>query len=89
MDDKIKTFKKKIKTENEKKKKNFDKIKELEIELVKFKYSNNPSKLQSELKELKKIQVVNKNLHEIKQEKVVYYAGEFEMVGSLKVGDKI
>ena len=31
-----------------------DRIKEMEIELAKIKYANNPNKLQSELKELNK-----------------------------------
>ena len=38
---------------------------------------------------LNKIHIVNKNLHEIKQETLVDYVGEFEMVGNLKVGDQI
>ena len=54
-----------------------------------MKYANDPNKLQSELKELNKIQVINKILHEIKHEKSVDYTGEFEMVGNLKVGDQI
>ena len=41
------------------------------------------------MKELNKIQVVDKFLHEIKHEILGDYAGEFEMVGSLKVGDQI
>ena len=41
------------------------------------------------MKELNKFQVVNKNLHEIKNEILTDYEGEFEMVGSLKVGDQI
>ena len=41
----------KIKTEK-KKNKSFDKIKNLEIELFKTKYANNPDKLQFALKEL-------------------------------------
>ena len=88
MDDEMKTLFKKIKKEKKKNKK-FDKIKELETELLKIKYSNNPNKLQSELKELNKIQVVNKDLHEIKQKVLGYYAGEFEFVGKLSVGDQI
>ena len=79
----------KIKSEKKKNKKNLNKIKQLEILLVNIKYANNPNKLQSELKELNKIQVVNKNLHEIKQEILKDYNGEFEMVGNLKVGDQI
>ena len=89
IDDKMKSLINKIKTEKKKKTENIDKTKELEIELVKIKYANNPNKLQSELKEMNKIQVVNKNLHEIKQEKSLDYTGEFEMVGDLKVGDQI
>ena len=87
INDNMKSLLKKIKTE--KKKKNLDKIKQLEIELVNIKYANNPNKLQSELKELNKIQVIDKNLHEIKQEILVNYNGEFEMVGNLNVGDQI
>ena len=89
MNDEMKSILNKIKTERKKNNKNIDKIEELEIELVKFEYANNPNKLQSALKELYKIHVVNKNLHEIKQEILVDYTGEFEMVGSLKVGDQI
>ena len=52
-------------------------------------YANNPNILQSALKELIKTHVVNKNSHEIKQETLIDYIGEFEMVGNLKVGDQI
>ena len=79
----------KIKSEKKKKYKNSDKIKQLEILLVNIKYANSPSKLQSELKELNKIQVIDKNLHEIKQEILQDFTGEFEMVGNLKVGDQV
>ena len=89
IDDKLKTLSNKIKTEKKKKYKIIDKIKELEMELVIIKYANNPKKLQSEIKELKKIQVIDKNLHEIKNEILLDYVGEFEMVGNLKVGDQI
>ena len=41
------------------------------------------------MKELDKIQIVNKNSHEIKQEILEDCEGEFEMVGTLKVGDKL
>ena len=53
------------KSKSEKKNKNkiFDKIKNLEILLVQIKYANEPNKLQSALKELNKIEVINKNLH--------------------------
>ena len=79
----------KIKSEEKKKNKNLDKIKELDILLVNIKYANDPNKLESEIKELNKIQVINKNLHEIKQEILQDYEGEFEMVGNMKVGDQI
>ena len=89
LNDHMKILLNKIKSEKKKKNKNLDKIKELEILLVNIIYANDPNKLQSELKELNKIQVVNKNLHEIKQEILQDYNGEFEMVGNLKVGDQI
>ena len=38
---------------------------------------------------MNKIQVINKNLHEIKRDKLLDYTGEFEMVDNLKVGDQI
>ena len=90
IDDNMKLLIKKIqKKEKKKKKKNFDKIKQLEILLVRIKFANKPDKLQSALKEFKKIQVIDKNLHEIKQEILQDYIGTFEMVGNLKVGDQI
>ena len=89
MDDEMRLLLYKNKKESKKKEKNIIKIRELETDLVKIKYANNPNKLQSALKELNKIQVVNKNLHEIKQEIIKDYVGEVELVGSLKVGDQI
>ena len=89
LNDDMKLLLNKIKSEKKKNNKNLNKIKQLEILLVNIKYANNPNKLQSELKELHKIQVVNKNLHEIKHEILQDYNGEFEMVGNLKVGDQI
>ena len=71
--------------QKKKKNKNFDKIKELEIELLRIMYVDNPTKLKSELKDLNKIHVVDKSLHEIKQEILVDYTGEFEMAGKLSV----
>ena len=56
------------KIETEKKKKNLNKVKQLEKLLVQIKYANNPNILQSALKELNKIQVIDKNFNEIKQE---------------------
>ena len=41
------------------------------------------------MRELKKIEVVNKKLHEVKQEFLMLYSGEVEMVGNLEVGDQI
>ena len=64
-------------------------MKQLEILLVQKKYANDPNKLQSEIKDLNKIQVIDKNLHEIKQQILREYEGDFEMVGNLKVGDQI
>ena len=57
--------------------------------MVKTKYSNKPEKLQPELKELKKIHIGNKSLHEIQQKVSVDYTGGFKMVGKLSVGDQI
>ena len=50
MDDKMKSFFNEIKSAMKKKNKNIDKIKQLEIELVKIKYTNNPTKLKYELR---------------------------------------
>ena len=86
--DKMKSLLNKIKTKKKKKNKNFDKIEELEIKLVKIKYSNNPKNLQSELKELNKIQVNVKSLHEMKNETLGGFVGDFKKVSILKVGDQ-
>ena len=85
MDGKINSFLNKIESERKK----IVKTKELEIELVKINFANNLNKLQSELKELNKNHVVNKNLHQIKQEILVEYVGEIEMVGKLSIGNQI
>ena len=89
MDGTMKLLINNIKSEKKKKTKSLDKIKILKTELIKVKYAIKPNKLQSELKELKQILVVNKNLHEIKQEILVDYTGEFDMAGKLSVGDQI
>ena len=89
MNDDIKILLNKIKTEEKTKYKNDEKIKQLEILLVRIKYADKPDKLENALKELNKIQVIDKNLHEIKQEILRDYTGEFEIVGNLKVGDQI
>ena len=40
------------------------------------------------MKQLHKIQVIDKKIHEIKQETLGDYVGEFEMVGRLKIADE-
>ena len=89
INDDMKLFLTKIKTEKKKKNKNFDKIKQLEILLVRIKYADNPNKLESALKELNKIEVIDKNIHDNKNETLINYVGAVEMVGNLKVGDQI
>ena len=89
IDDNMKLLLNKIKSEKKKKNKKIDKIKQLKILLVNIKYANDPNKLENALKEVKKIQVVNKKLHEIKNEILNEYTNAFEMVGNLKVGDQI
>ena len=89
INDDVKLLLKKIKSEKKKKNKNFDKIKQLEILLVKIKHADKPDKLESALKELIKIQLIDKNLHEFKNEIFLNYADAFEKVGNLKVGDQI
>ena len=79
----------KIKSEKKKKYKNFNKIKQLEILLTNIKYANDPNKLENALKELNKIEVIDKNLHEIKNEILQDYDGTFEMIGTLIVGDQL
>ena len=56
--------------------------------MVKIKNFKNPIKLQSQLKELFKIRIVNKKLHEIKNKILRDYIGEFEMVGKLSIVDQ-
>ena len=89
MSDDMKSILNKIKSEKKKKNRNLDKIKQLEILLVNIKYANDPKRLEKALKELNKIQVIDKNLHEIKNEILLNYDDVFEMVGNLKVGDQI
>ena len=78
-----------FKTEKKKKNEDIKKIKQLGFLLVRVKYADKLDKLESALKELKKIQVKDRKLHEIKQEILQDYNGEFEKVGNLKVGDQI
>ena len=87
--DDMKLLLNKIKSEKKKKYKNFNKIKQLEKILVNIRYANDPIKLQNALKDLNKIQVIDKNLHEIKNEILLDYDGTFEMVGNLKIVDQI
>ena len=56
--------------------------------MIKVKNTNNPNKLQSENRELSKIQVVDKKLHDIKNELSRDYAREFEMIEKRSVGDQ-
>ena len=63
MDNNTKLLLNKFKSEKRKRNKSLDKVKQLEILLVQIKYADNPNKLNRTLKELNKIQVVNKNLH--------------------------
>ena len=57
--------------------------------MVKIKFVKSPKLIESKVKELNKVQVVDKNLHEIKSELLGEYGGEFEMIGNLSVGDEI
>ena len=57
--------------------------------MVEINYSKKPDKLESVLRELIKIEVVDKILHEIQNEIMRDYEGDFEMVGDLKIGDQI
>ena len=68
MDKTMKSLLNQIKNQKKRKNKDIDEIKNLEIELVKIKYSNKPDKLEYSLKELNKIEVIDTNLHEIKYE---------------------
>ena len=89
MNDGIKLLLNKTKTQKKTKYKSDEKIKQLEFLLVRNKYADKPDKLESAVKVLNNFQVIDKNFHEIKQEILQDYSGEFEMVGSLKVGDQI
>ena len=60
-----------------------NKIDQLENQLVRIKYKNEVDK------DLNKIHVIDKNLHEIKNDILEDYIGTFEMVGNLKVGNQI
>ena len=77
-----------IKSEKKKKIKNLDKIRQLKILLVNKRYAKDPKKLENALKVLDKIEVFDKNLHEIKYEILEDYEGDFELIGTLIVGDQ-
>ena len=85
----MKLLLKKIKSEKRKKIRSYDKIKQLEIILVNIKYANDPNKLENALKELNKIEVFDKNLHDLKNEILQDYDGTFEMIGTILVGDQL
>ena len=87
--DDMKLLLNKIKSKKKKKNKNFDKIKQLEILLVNIKYANDANKLEKALRKLNKIEVIDKNLHEIKNEIIKDYDGTFEMIGTLIFGDQL
>ena len=53
-----------------------------------MKFVNNPISLEFKLNELNKIQVVDEKIHETKNEILGDYAGEFEMVRKLSIGDQ-
>ena len=89
MSDDLKLLLNKIKSEKRKKIRNYDKIKQLEKIIVNLKYANDPNKKENALKELNKIEVIDKNLHEIKNEILQDYDGIFEMIGTLIVGDQL
>ena len=78
----------KIKSEKKTINKDINKIKQLEILLVKIKYADKPDKLESALRELNKREVIDKILHEIKNEILLYYVGAFETAGNIKLGDQ-
>ena len=58
------------------------------VKLVENRYFNNPNSWEFKMNGLNKIEVIVRNLHEIKNEILREYEGDFEMIGSLKVGDQ-
>ena len=88
INDDMKLLINKIKSEKKNKYKKIDKIKQLELLTLRIKYADKPDKLESASKEMNKIQVINKILHENKQEMLQDHTGEFEMVGNIKIGDQ-
>ena len=47
------------------------------------------AKLESELREVNKIRDVDLNLHDIKEKFLVDYTGDFEMIGTLIIGENV
>ena len=87
MDGRLKIFLQRI--EQSKKKKDFDKIKKSETDLVKTKHADKPDKLANSLKELNRRENHDLNLHEIGNELLKGFNGVFQMVGSLVVGENL
>ena len=85
----MKILLKKIKSKKKRNTKSSIKLNNYKVLLSRIKYANKPDKLGKALKELNKIQVIDKKLHEIKHEFLLDYVGEFEMDGILKVGHHI
>ena len=54
---------------------------------MKIKFVINPSDVENEVEKLNKIQVVDKNLHENKNDMIKKYTVDFETVGGLFFGD--
>ena len=61
----------------------------METDWVKIEYVNNPNALESKIEELKKTQVGDKFIHEIKNELSKDCAGEFEVFGKISIGNQI
>ena len=55
---------------------------------MKINYADKPDKLQNALEELNKIELFDKNLHQINQGKLKDYVDEFEMIGRIKIADQ-
>ena len=79
----------KLNQKRRKKNKILDKSKQLEILLVRIKHADNQNKLESALRDMNKIQVIDKNLHVTKTEILQEYVGAFEKIGNLNVGDRV
>ena len=87
LDEQMKSLLNKNKSKKKKKKEIIDKAEEVEIELVRINYANNPNKIQSEIKDLKKFTLLIKIDMRLNEKEIVDYTGEFEMVGELSIAD--